>query len=152
MNREVRYMRPDFVSVSDLSFFEQIQEKVCPVLFCVLCSFHAISIHSPRSYVRLRNAVLTNLSRFPRSPSLSPLIAIKYIKKYRATSLRINRTKLYIYSDRWSQVLLFIYYYYYNNVTFFFCYFISAYRVSPVPFVNSCYAYRRRRDLRVKET
>lgn len=121
MNREVRYMRPDFVFVSSL--FWNRYEKVCPVLFCVLCSFHALSIHSLRSNVRLRNAVLTNLSRFPRTPSLSPLIAIKYIKKYRATSLRINRTKLYIYSDRWSQVLLFIYYYYYNNVIFLLFYF-----------------------------
>lgn len=119
----------------------------------VLCSSLPLPIHSTRSNFSLtiHNALLTNHSRFPLSPShFSPLIAIKYIKKYRATSLRINRTKRYIYSDRWSQVLLL--FYYYNKCVFFFCYFISAYHVSPVPFVD-CYAFRRRRrrDLRVKE-
>lgn len=122
MNREVRYMRPDFVFVASLVEKQKGTPRSVSRSLFFSCSLDSFS--TTLEYVRLRNAVLTNLSRFPRSPPLSPLIAIKYIKKYRATSLRINRTKLYIYSDRWSQVLLFIYYYYYyNNVIFLLFYF-----------------------------
>lgn len=72
--------------------------------------------------------------RFP-SVSCSLLIVIKYIKKYRATSLRINRTKLYIYS-------MFGEAKYYVLLILFFIYFIFQYILVPcLVFFLHCYAF-----------
>lgn len=82
------------------------------------------------------------------SVSCSLLIVIKYIKKYRATSLRINRTKLYIYS-------MFGEAKYYVLLILFFIYFIfSVYSRTLSCFLSSLLRFHRRnrRDLRVKKS
>lgn len=127
MNREVRnIMRPGLFRflyilsiLFTLSLFLSCKKKTSVYTVYIIRNRHflnveyipfltflvsiCICIRYPCRCIRLRaNFILNQATNLPDSLSVSCspffFIAIKYIKKYRATSLRINRTKLYIYT------------------------------------------------------